>query len=346
MIRMTKSILILGILLPLSFNLNSQCTIENTVGSTRLNAGQWLGAGQSFVSCQTGIIKKVCYKGGFSPTRVRVIDNDNPASPIVIYDNTNPGFVSDGVFLCHELTSDVDINNGELNGFMLDYPSGGPNWEFGNNNYGDGKIFLNDGSWYSSTSWDLKFKVEVDIPLPVELIYFKATEKGNTILLSWQTSTELNNFGFLLQRSEDGIEWNDLTFVDGQDNSTQIHTYSYIDTKAGPGINYYRLKQLDLDGQYEYSEIVSARLDKGNERPVFFPNPTVEQLSFMLEATGEKNAVVSIFDLPGNLIMEKTFQILNGTNSRTLNISELPTGTYFVKFKLDNKQWQHLFAKQ
>ena len=161
--------LTLGILLLLfsAMQLEAQCDIQTTQGGTTLQDGQWVGGGQSFTNClgAAGQITKVCFSGGSNPNQVRITDNDTPASPVILYDNTSPSFSNEGSFKCHTLLTPVDIEDGEINGVMYN-SNPGPNWNFNNNNYADGKIFLNsNGSWSATTTWDLYTKITIE-PLP------------------------------------------------------------------------------------------------------------------------------------------------------------------------------------
>jgi len=84
--------------------------------------------------------------------------------------------------------------------------------------------------------------------LPIELIYFHAYQVGEEVQLKWSTASEINNRGFEILRSENGIDWEALDFVNGVGNSTATNFYQYTDRFPKKGINYYRLKQIDFDG--------------------------------------------------------------------------------------------------
>jgi len=93
----------------------------------------------------------------------------------------------------------------------------------------------------------------LDLALPVELSNFKANRKEQSIQLLWETQSEINNQGFEIQRSTNNA-WHKIDFINGNGNSTHRNSYSSIDKSPIEGINYYRLKQLDFDGKFEYSE--------------------------------------------------------------------------------------------
>src|SRR5258706_8470510 len=97
-------------------------------------------------------------------------------------------------------------------------------------------------------------------PLPVEMLFLQAEVINNSsIELTWATAIEVNNSGFQVERSADGQNWAQIGWVNGNNNSTVQIDYSYNDITVAAGTRYYyRLKQIDYDGQFEYTDIVSA----------------------------------------------------------------------------------------
>lgn len=109
-------------------------------------------------------------------------------------------------------------------------------------------------------------------PLPVKLVDFSGEAKNGTSLLHWVTATEVNNSGFVVERSAAGIEYDSIGFVAGHGDSNLRQTYLFTDALPLQKRNYYRLKQVDFDGKYAYSEIVSV-LQQGSFGLSVFPNP-------------------------------------------------------------------------
>jgi hypothetical protein len=132
-------------------------------------------------------------------------------------------------------------------------------------------------------------------PLPVEMVYFAGNVDGEEVNLEWQTATEIDNDYFEIQRSIDGIEFKVIGTVDGNGTSKDIHNYSFSDNGAICGINYYRLKQIDFDGQFEFSELLDIRLVCNNGAPVFevFPNPAPAG-RFVLNYEGSENQEIHL----------------------------------------------------
>lgn len=165
--------------------------------------------------------------------------------------------------------------------------------------------------------------------LPVELISFTANFQDHRVTLQWKTASETNNHGFQLQKSNDGSRWNDLVFIEGQGTSNISNEYKYMDTQPYNGENYYRLKQVDFDGAFEYSEVVSARLDLAPNNIIIHPNPVSNFLTIHLpESTDTQNEIMQIKNMNGQILKE----IASSFNSELLiDVSTLPSGVYLIQ---------------
>lgn len=171
--------------------------------------------------------------------------------------------------------------------------------------------------------------------LPVELVAFEAEERNENIHLSWSTASEINNEGFEIERSIDGRNFDFIDFVEGHGNTTIMKDYSYKDDNVKEGQTYYyRLRQVDFDGAFEYSKIVAANLQvnetiAGN----FYPNPTAKKtrIDFVSQVNDQWN--VEAFSLSGQLIWQSSYQLNKGINTLNLDFSEFSTGLYLIKFE-------------
>lgn len=132
-------------------------------------------------------------------------------------------------------------------------------------------------------------------------------------MISWSTAWELNNKGFEIQRSTDALNFETLDFIEGVGNSNTIQSYIYFDRNP-KSINYYRLKQIDFDGKFEYSKIISTKSNIESEVLVY-PNPFESNLTFSENVTN-----VKLFNSKGELIQE-------GLN---LNVENISTGIYYL----------------
>lgn len=164
-------------------------------------------------------------------------------------------------------------------------------------------------------------------PLPVELVSFNATAEKNNVELKWKTETEVNNYGFEVERQAHTsttlsvTAWEKIGFVQGNGNSNSPKEYSYIDKNPIGGNKFqYRLKQIDNDGKFEYSDIVEITVvpDKF-ELSQNYPNPF--NPSTIIKYSIAKSSVVSL----------KVFDIL-GREVRTLVNEYQAPGSYEVKF--------------
>ena len=116
-----------------------------------------------------------------------------------------------------------------------------------------------------------------DGTLPIELASFEAKLEGNNVRISWTTAAEINNDFFTIERSVNGKDWEVLGEVPGAGNSNTENDYSFIDYDPVPGMSYYRLKQTDFDGQFEYFDPAVVRYEPDNLFRMF-PNPATVKL--------------------------------------------------------------------
>jgi hypothetical protein len=165
--------------------------------------------------------------------------------------------------------------------------------------------------------------------LPVKLVNFSGKLVNQTAVLNWSTAEEINNKEFIIERSADGYSWQAIAVVAGHNNSNTILSYSYNDYSPLNGISYYRLKQVDINGSYEYSKLVAV--EKANAQHVnLMPNPFDDAITITSDADGKIN--VQIFDVLGKLL----FQTSQENSGGILTIRpELPAGTYVITVQTD-----------
>ena len=172
--------------------------------------------------------------------------------------------------------------------------------------------------------------------VPVELTSFTAMVNGKEILLSWSTASELNNLGFEIQRSTGGEEFFTIGFVDGHGTTTEQQNYSFADKKLDNGKYYYRLKQVDFNGTYDFSEIVEVEWRAFNSYLLEqnYPNPfnPTTTIGFGIK---EKNQVkITVL----NAIGEEVAIVLNeerepGFHQIEFSANNLPSGVYFYRLQ-------------
>ncbi len=175
---------------------------------------------------------------------------------------------------------------------------------------------------------------------PVELTSLTASYTKNNVMLKWLTATEINNYGFEIQKSENGEEFTKIGFVEGHGNSNSTNVYTFIDNNVSPGNYFYRLKQLDNNGNFSVSERIAVEipfLPKEFALYQNYPNPfnPVTKIKYSIPVEGLVN--IAIF----NMLGEKVMQLVN-TNTKAgnyeidFNGSTFSSGVYFYKIESGN----------
>jgi len=175
------------------------------------------------------------------------------------------------------------------------------------------------------------------VPLPVELTAFsgKVTKAGNA--LNWSTASELNNSYFEVQRSKAGKTWQAIGKVQGAGTTLEAQTYAFVDDNPLPGANYYRLKQVDVDGAFDYSDVI--QLVAKTTSVQIFPNPVGEVLNYQFADTPEVERV-QLFDANGKLVRETT------AVTGQLSMTDLPQGVYLFVLETAGERVQQRILKQ
>lgn len=165
--------------------------------------------------------------------------------------------------------------------------------------------------------------------LPVELLYLTATEIDNEyIQLNWATTSEINNDGFEIQRSIDAQNFQVINWVEGNGNAATVHNYELNDYDAQKNQPlYYRLKQIDFNGNYDYSTIVSASLEEDNNVDIsIYPNPATDQLTIKIEGTTNE-VYFALYDAIGKRIIDQTF---SANDKEIIQLGALSNGLYTI----------------
>lgn len=176
------------------------------------------------------------------------------------------------------------------------------------------------------------------VSLPVELTSFSADVLNNGVRLSWTTASELNNSGFEVQRSNNQTNWTALGFVRGAGTTTEAQSYSFVDASAS-GKVFYRLKQVDFDGQFEYSNIieVNAGLPKTFALEQNYPNPFNPSTAIAYQLPAASNVSLKVFDMLG----KEVATLVNGRQEAgaytvNFNANQLSSGIYFYRLQAGN----------
>lgn len=173
--------------------------------------------------------------------------------------------------------------------------------------------------------------------IPVELVSFNANVVDNAVRLNWTTATELNNRGFEIQRKSDG-EFMAVGFVNGQGTTTETQNYSYTDKNVGVGSYSYRLKQVDYDGKFEYSDVIEVDVTAPAEYSLTqnYPNPfnPATTISFSLKA--DANVTLKVFNVLGQEVATLINNTLSaGTHNVDFSAAGLNSGVYIYNLVAD-----------
>jgi hypothetical protein len=225
----------------------------------------------------------------------------------------------------------------------MDFSTGGQwYWHQVNGAYSNTAQWQNpEGGWLTGcTTWgpiqdcinavgtDMAFALH-GVVVPVELISFGASTSTGEIVLNWETATETNNSGFEIQRSINNNTLTKIAFIKGYGTTTEVHNYSYTDKNIKPGKYQYRLKQIDLNGEYNYSKIIEVNLESPAEFILEqnYPNPFNPGTKISWKSPVGCWQLLRIYDVLGNLVT-------------TLVDEYRPAGRYEVEFEptADNHQ--------
>ncbi len=170
--------------------------------------------------------------------------------------------------------------------------------------------------------------------LPVDLLTFNGTLQSNlSTLLTWKTENEINTAGFEVERSIDGNNFNQIAFVKGAGNSSIVLNYAHTDNDAIEQQSttlYYRLKIVNTNGSFKYSNIITINLPITKASITIAPNPVVNDVKGNIISPITGNVTLRIYDNTGRVVLQTTTFIKKGNNNFVQNINQLAKGAYYV----------------
>jgi hypothetical protein len=215
-------------------------------------------------------------------------------------------------------------------------------------NYSEVEVHINvtyDGAGGRTSSTGKKdnyIQLEIDCGvLPVELSSFGVTINNNIAQLNWETATEVNNYGFEIQRSSEANNWDKVGFVAGHGNSNSPKFYSFNDqTVARSGSYAYRLKQIDIDGKYEFSDVVNITLnvsDLSYKLDQNYPNPFNPSTTINYTIPKQDYVEITIYNIFGEEVARLVNEVKeSGTHSILFNAENLASGMYYYKIETES----------
>lgn len=179
--------------------------------------------------------------------------------------------------------------------------------------------------------------------LPIELIYFRANPKDQHVLVEWETATEINNDYMVVEHSIDGRNFTDLTKIVGAGTTLEPQYYSYLHTKPQPGINYYRLRQVDFDGKKTHHKIVAVQFQTEEQVVLLYPTVSKETLNLQLSAPLETEQQIRVLDMTGRIIFEQSLE--TGQSQWALPVQTLHPGHYLLQMEINGELVVKRFVK-
>ena len=193
---------------------------------------------------------------------------------------------------------------------------------------GSGKRVAESFKGSSTGAPEICIEYSLGAPLPIELLEFTANTWDKEVVLNWKTVSEINNDFFSLERSADGVNFQNLIDIPGNGTTSTTSNYHFVDRKPSNGMNYYRLKQYDFDGEFSYSDIVSATISTEEVKYKLYPSLAQDILVLDQNSKTGQHIIISVNDLSGRTL--KSFEIQPSIQKTELSLVDLPAGTYFI----------------
>ncbi len=184
--------------------------------------------------------------------------------------------------------------------------------------------------------------------LPVKLANFSGRLNDNTAYLNWQTAQEINAKDYYIQRSIDGVNFENIGVVKAVGNSSIPQDYTYEDNvqKINGTKIYYRLQQNDIDGRFTFSNIIILQKISKNAEIFLYPNPAIDKMQVQVAFSTIANATVEIVNTDGKIMQQEIVPVIKGSNNFSMDISRLTRGSYFIKIYTNTEKYTKTFIKR
>ena len=182
-------------------------------------------------------------------------------------------------------------------------------------------------------------------PLPVTLLDFEGSLQPNGILLEWSTSSEINSSHFALEKSFDGINFRQIAQVNAAGNSNSVRQYDYLDQEPPSEVNFYRLKMVDINGKFLYSDVRLIRNSSIAQSVYVLGNPFTNTISIRFSRLPQTAIGLKIVGMDGKVFLNSTLSALPGTEVN-IDASRLVRGTYLLQVRSDSRTFIRKVIKQ
>jgi YD repeat-containing protein len=198
---------------------------------------------------------------------------------------------------------------------------------------------------YDANGNKTSYVVTPNSALPLQLLSFNAQKSGEQVLLTWATSQEINSDRFEVEHSVDANSFSSFVAVPARGNSTTRYDYSTIHCCPIEGVNYYRLKMIDRDGGFIYSEVRKVTFVFTNTMKVY-PNPASDKsiLSISFKKSFNNDANITIYNTNGALIYSSI--LAKGKTLTQVSIGSFAAGTYYIVTTVNGELYKEKFVKQ
>jgi len=183
------------------------------------------------------------------------------------------------------------------------------------------------------------------VTAPVNLVYFRGKFMNEAVELSWATSSETNNAYFEIERSNNGRDFETIDKVEGFNNSNITRSYTSLDLNPMNGNNYYRLKQMDFNGSFEYSDIVFVKSENNGVIRVY-PVPFNNRLTIDYTSSSSESTNVMLSNTLGKTIVLKEIMAIQGRNLIEIDLDNQPSGTYILTLQTESEKLMRKIVKQ
>jgi len=166
--------------------------------------------------------------------------------------------------------------------------------------------------------------------LPLTLIDFSGNAVAAGNLLQWKTTQEINTKDFIVEWSDNGIDFKNIGQLPATGNSSTIKNYSYLHSNSIEGDNYYRLQMRDINGAYTYSAVIKINTKGNGKRLTIFPNPVAAQATLHINALKNETVLFYLYAADGKIVATRSFALTKGGNMITWDLRSFAAGKYFI----------------
>jgi hypothetical protein len=182
--------------------------------------------------------------------------------------------------------------------------------------------------------------------IPVELMAFKGASRGSYNQLDWATASERNNREFVIERSQNGVDYVKIGSVKGTGTSNAISRYTFSDFEGPLSISYYRLRQIDFNEKETVSYVVTLAPKVKSQEGIIKVTPTATDAILTIDYNATSDATLKVVDLLGRTVLVKQLQNNDGFNATNMDVSALSNGIYLLTFESSTVKMVQKFEKK